>query len=182
MKFSGKEGNFENTQFKGNTTPVIHGGLIIASRRQLNKFSFMFDLSWWKAAFEGNSSRTDVNGVDFDYTYKIEQSNLIASFTPLYDIYRSNDIKLYGGFGMGYNFLKYPVFFQSEKTIISGNIHEKTYDFENGVVLGLVTAGIEIKKHFQLSVNTKIFNSSYSGYSNIHADQSMNELSVKFIF
>lgn len=166
---------------KTSYTPMLTAGVDLLANPNIGRMVYRLELSFLMA--KGNITTTAIDPVYAYQQHTFDSYGVTLFPQALYNFYNTPALKVYGGLGLGINFVSYKDN-QIATHVIRTNtlrIEENKIQLEPYNIAPALNAGVVIKKKIELFGNY-LLSSPISSYTNFNACIQRTNIGVKYIF
>jgi hypothetical protein len=103
LRFNGNDNGASPMSFNHSAGPLGEIGVDFTINQKWGDIGLRVSVAYWTASFSGHEN--DNQGTD---TYKLDMNVIMPSVDVLYSFYKSKNLRLYAGLGVGINEASYP--------------------------------------------------------------------------
>jgi hypothetical protein len=183
--FSGGD-NYQNiNDLKASThlSYALKAGIDVFSKRRFHNLVLRLEAAYSTYNYDGKMER-DIPfvGQHEKRNYKIQINSFTSRFFVNYTVYKTSNIKVYGGAGAGYNFSSYPenVMTIENETTGSKETKNEFLDFEKAWIEINIQGGI-LYRNFDISIGTRA-TGNFANYTYLRPKFYTSGLTVSYRF
>lgn len=154
VAFTGSAQPLGNIKYEAVFSPFITAGVEFYSKENRHPILLRFELSYTQYTYRGKGSKKTPASQDMMTAVNIKQRNISPALSVLYQFAKISDRYLYAGLSTQYNFSSYPENIYTERNDIFSSERKDFIRVDKNWISGGVTAGIVLKKRWDIGLNT----------------------------